>query len=177
MRRAEAEALENMERSKAEAEGIVSNAETDARVIVEQAKREAHVEALKENREELSRARNEASRIMDAAKAGLVDRHLEAVWAQALKFRETEGYRSMMNYMADLAAQDLGEGCRLFCRKEDAGIISPRKPHGFIPCEGGLMVEDASGRIRLDGRMETLYDESRDMLSWRIYSHIFAGGR
>jgi len=176
-RTAEAEALDIMERSKAESGGIIANAETEARSIVAQNRRESREEAMKENREELSRARNEASRVLDTARAQVVDRHLQAVWVRVLQFRETDGYGSMMRSLVSRANNELGKGARIYCRKEDAGLIAPDKPQGFIACEGGILVEDSTGRVKLDGRMESLFAESGDKLSAVIYSHVFQGGR
>lgn len=174
-RRGEEEAAQIMRKAQSEAEEILERHRQEAQAHVEAAKKQRQQSAAVELAEEVSEAKAAASTMVAEAKNRVVEKHLDAVWALVLDMRSTEAYRRLLSEQASQAILEFGPNCRIYCRSEDVGLLPPLKVAGHIDSAGGIIAEDESGRIRLDGRLETLFTESNERLSSMIYAKIFAG--
>jgi vacuolar-type H+-ATPase subunit E/Vma4 len=172
-RKGQQEASLILERAKAESSGIIDNAISEARAGVEIAKTQAQLAASRESSEELSHAKTNASRILVQARSDVVDRYLEAVWSKVLDYRQTDEYAALINSQIRESVKEIGPNCRFFIRREDVGLLGKVQPEGFIDCAGGLLAKDASGRVIMDGRLETLFAEHRERLSSLVHSRVF----
>jgi V/A-type H+/Na+-transporting ATPase subunit E len=169
------EASKILESAQSEAASIIAKAKSEARGEVESAKKEASEAVERERVEELSKVKGAAFRIVAEARGTIVERNLEAVWSKVLAFRDTGDYGRLLASLTYQAMADLGPGSRVFCRSEDERLLVSIKPAGYIECAGGVLIEDSTGRIRVDSRIESLFSENRSKLAAAAYAHLFRG--
>jgi vacuolar-type H+-ATPase subunit E/Vma4 len=176
-RRGDEAAAEILGQAQSEAQGIVEAAKARAKAKVEASQSQAAIEAGKARLEGLSKAKNASAKTVGKARAQHVEQHLDAVWSGILALRGTERYGRLIAKLAQAAYSELGPGSRLYCRREDAAYMGAYKPAGYIECAGGVLAEDASGRVRVDARLETIFASCRERLAAKAYARLFPGDR
>jgi vacuolar-type H+-ATPase subunit E/Vma4 len=175
-RRGEAQAQEILSGADSEAAAIVAKAQAEADALMDAAVRHGGEDVAAERAERLSEARSAALKQMAEARRQVIEAHLRVVWAGLLEFRDGKEYGRLVSSLAAEAATSLGPGFKLMCRRGDEGLLAPASAAGNVDCAGGVLAYDVSGRIMLDGRLETLFSEAREALSAKIYAKAFREG-
>lgn len=175
------EAEEIRESAKSEAEEIIAKAEADAEATIEQAENEAERLIEQERDQELSSAALEAKQtrlearrdILESIRDDLEDRIANIEGDQRESLTEALIEAALKEFDADDnviirgRADDETLLTRLVADNESAEIGDP------IECLGGVVVEGASGRLRVDNTfdsvLETVWDEELKELADRLF--------
>ena len=143
---AEARKRQIVEAAKAEADRILKDAKAKADEKLSQAKAKAASESKVIITRESSRAQTEASQMYQKRLNEEVNRSIESIRSGFQGYTRSDEYAKLLQKLAGKAAGELGEGCIVYARPEDAARI---KPEGFSVA---VSQEAISGGIRAVSR-------------------------
>jgi vacuolar-type H+-ATPase subunit E/Vma4 len=178
---------ELLKSAEAEAKKIIAAAEKSSEKILEEArekaaseeraaKKEAASYSKQESSERLTSARLTSKKTVDSAREEAVDSNLLEVWKS---FKAANLKKSTYpQLMQELLEEGLGElGSReatIYVRDEDRALLpgckTARLPSGF---SGGLIIESANGKIRINKTLEEIFSQKKGMLRKKIYDMLF----
>ncbi len=173
---AQAEAKKILAAAEKSSEKIVDEAREKALAAERASKKEAAAYSKQESAERLTSARLTSKKMVDSAKEEAVDSNLQEVWKS---FKAASLKKSTYpQLMQELLEEGLGElGSReatVYVRDEDkslvAGYKAARLPPGF---SGGLIIESANGKIRINKTLEEMFFQKKGMLRKKIYDMLF----
>jgi len=170
-----------------DAHKIVASAQGQAKSITEEERgkcsairkeAEAEVERLvvEQRNERLAWARLESRRILAEAREdamkGVIDDFFDGLKAGC----KSPAYKKLVAGAASEALKELGSGCTIHVVRGEKSLISANK--GSKVAEdleglGGVMVESADGKLRMDYTLETLFETKRDDIRKQVYEKLF----
>ncbi|MBU0527382.1 V-type ATP synthase subunit E [Candidatus Micrarchaeota archaeon] len=175
--------------AKDEAQQIVQSAQShvDGMLREEKAKEtalrqnaEKKVEKLLEDQrnERIAWARLEAKRINAEAREDAIKNVFEDFFNELANSRKSPEYKKFIKDAIPAAAADLGGKVTVHVVKGDKVLVPKSKNIKIVEDLkglGGALVENSTGRIRVDLRLETLADSKRDEIRRQIATVIFGG--
>ncbi len=136
----------------------------------------ARLEAQRNER--LAWARLEAKRIMAEAREDAITNNLEGFFDALKDARKGASYKSFLEKSVAEAAKELGGGT-VHVAKSDSAILG--KLHGCqvvadLEGLGGAIVESQDRSVRIDLRLETLFELKKDGLRKDVHDMLFSKG-
>ena len=135
---------------------------------------------LEEQRNErLAWARLEAKRIIVESREDAITYSLEGFFSELKVIGKDALYKSFLKKSVAKAVNELGGKPVIHIVKGDLatlGKVNGSKIVGDLDSLGGAIVESVDGSVRIDLRLETLYELQRDNLRKEIYGRIFGKG-
>ncbi len=180
------------EKASAQEKALLSEAQGTASELLEQARGEAtkviaagraegEALAVEESRK-VSSAELRAKRILAEAREKIIAHAIDRLRAKlgalaSAKAGEKKAlYERLCSSLAKKAVAEIGGTAVLYCRKQDRPLASRHAPvRSEINCLGGVIAEDAAGRVRVDYTFERLLEERADELARIAYGHFFGG--
>ena len=161
-----------------EKEKIISDAEEKKRQLLSEAKRKAKEMAQRQKSELLSGASIRAKQIVDAEKNAVVEKALQAVFAEISLVRETKQYDKLLRTLAEEGQKELGKESIIIVNEKDHGVAKKLFPHlskETAPITGGAIVSTKDGKIRVDNSFEAIFEQNKDWLKREVFEEMFAG--
>ncbi|MEM3422793.1 MAG: V-type ATP synthase subunit E [Candidatus Bilamarchaeaceae archaeon] len=131
---------------------------------------------LEEQRNErLAWARLEAKRIAAEAREDAIKKALDEIYELAPSLRKTEKYSSYLSKKVSAAVEEVGGKAVVHVVKGDKKLLTKIK----VPVEedlnalGGAIVESADGKMRVDLRLETLFEMRSDDIRRKLAEELF----
>ncbi len=182
------EILEDIDsKTGAEIEGIMQKADDEAGRI----RSEAEAKAAEKEQSMAAKSKNDAEQIMvrETSKANIAAKMAYDVAANARvesaigkipgKIHEyTKGvkYRKLLDALAAKAAKELGRGCRVLVRKEDAQILPQEAGFNVEVADsqlsGGLIAVSADGKREIDYTLDALLNKLHDRLAQELLERV-----
>lgn len=135
---------------------------------------------LEEQRNErLAWARLEAKRVIAEAREDAITYNLEGFFGELKGIRKDKPYKTFLKESVAQAVKELGGKVTIRIVKGDLPIISKVagcKIVADLDALGGGIVESEDGSVRIDFRLETLFDLQRDSLRKEIHGRLFGNG-
>jgi vacuolar-type H+-ATPase subunit E/Vma4 len=164
------------------AKEVLTQAVNESNAIVEAAKVEGAALAVDEARK-VSSARLKAKRVMaeererviQAAMGRLQKRLAELASAKAGEKRKL--YEKLFNKLAKNAVAELGGDAVIYCRKEDLSMAAKFGKTKALDCTGGMVAQDAGGRVRASYTFESLLEQYAVELKRVAYGELFGERR
>lgn len=174
---AEKKAAQALEEGDAQAQAVLEEARAQARQIVSRAEEEAQQQALEES-SRVSSARLAAARLVSEAREKAIGHALDSLLDElsssaSPRNSSKSGYEKLFQKLAKQGLKEV-EGGVIRCRRQDLALARKAGRLGEpISCKGGLVVESADGRVRLDASFEGLLEERRDELGRKAFALLF----
>jgi len=148
--------------------------------IKERAREEVGQRLAEQRNERLAWARLEAKRIIAEAREDAITSNLEEFFASLKEARKGAAYKSFLEQSVRKAAAELGGNATVHVAKSDAASLG--KLHGCkvvagLEGLGGAVVESEDRSVRIDLRLETLFEIRRDGLRKEVHDRIFSRGK
>lgn len=166
-----------IEEGEADAQRTLVEAKQQAKAIVEKAGLEATAQALEES-SRVSAERLKAGMIVAQAREQAISKTMEQLLenlssSSSPRNASKSGYEKLFGKLAKEGLKQI-EGGVIRCRKQDAALSRKFGRLGEpINCSGGLVIESADGRIRLDATFEGLLEENKDELGKKAFELLF----
>ncbi len=171
-----AQEREVLSAAQAEARKIAKNSEHEAQKILEKAQHAGQAEGNEQKAEMYAAARLRAKRIIAEAREKAVENVLAELRDEMYGFTKTKEYSDLLVKLAKSGVKAIGPGAVVKARKEDeknlrsAGLnMSPI----LLQCLGGVIVETADGRVRVNNTLESLLEQFTPQLKQRAYEELF----
>ncbi len=134
----------------------------------------ARLEAQRNER--LAWARLEAKRVIAEAREDAITNNLESFFEELKNARKAAAYKSFLEKSVAEAVKELGGACTVHVAKSDAAMLG--KLHDCkvvtdLEALGGAIVESEDRSVRIDLRLETLFDLGRDGLRKEVHDLLF----
>ena len=170
-----------------ESKEIVKTAEwhVDKMLKEEQSKEASYKEAAEsgvndrlsaQRNERLAWARLEAKRVLAEAKEDAISASLEGFFTELKEIRNSAKYKDFLKKSVADAVKELGGKPTVHVSKEDTAVLG-KLSNADIATDleglGGAMVETEDGSVRIDLRLENLFDMKRDSMRKEVYGKIF----
>ena len=160
--------------AQAEVRKIAKNSEHEAQEILEKAQQAGQAEGNEQKAEMYAAARLRAKRIIAEAREKAVENVLAELRDEMYDFTKTREYSDLLVKLAKSGVKAIGSGAIVKARKEDekhlrtAGLnTSP------MQCLGGVIVESADGKVRVNNTLESLFGQFSPQLKQRAYEELF----
>jgi len=157
---------------------VLKSAVEESHAIVAAAREEGEALAVDEARK-VSSARLKAKRVMAEARErviqaamGRLQKRLSEL-ASAKAGEKAKLYEKLFAKMAKRAVEELGGDVVIYCRKEDAPLAGKYGHARALDCSGGLVAQDAGGRVRASYTFESLLEQYSVELKRVAYVEIF----
>lgn len=174
---AEEKSARELEQGDAEGQRIVEQARAQAKQVLERFEQEARLQAAEESLR-VSAARLRAGKIVAEAREKCIASTISEMMGllasgASPRNASNSGYEKLFAKLARQALKQV-EGGVIRCRKQDAPLARKAGRVGEpIDCSGGLVIESADGRVRLDGTFEGLLEEHKDELNKKAFELLF----
>lgn len=135
----------------------------------------ARLEAQRNER--LAWARLEAKRIMAEAREDAITINLEDFFVELKEAHKNIAYKSFVEQSVKQAVKELGGGCTIHVAKSDAALLAKLqgcKVVTNLEALGGAIVESEDRSVRIDLRLETIFELKRDDLRKRVHDRLFS---
>jgi len=176
-RNADAEGKKHLRAAEKNSEKIVEEAHEKADTIVKAAKKEATDLSKQESSERITSAKMSAKKMLDEARDEAVEKSLVQVWQ---KFKSSalgkSTYPALLNRLAREGMDEIGSEERptLYIRDEDRPLVSGFSTKKLPPeYSGGVIVESANGRVRVNKTLEELFAQRKMQLRKQAYDKLF----
>ncbi len=167
--------------AQAQARGIVAGAEEQGRQLVLKAREEGALLGREETRK-VSSALLRAKRILAEEREKIISAALERLaeklgeLASAKSGESRAVYEKLFHNLAAKAVREIGEGAVLYSRPQDGELALKHAPlKSRIQCLGGVVAEDAGGRVRVDYTLDRVLEERAEELKRIAYAELFGG--
>ena len=130
--------------------------------------------------ERLAWARLEAKRIMAEAREDAITGSLEGFFDALKEARKGAAYGKFLEREVAKAAGELGGACTVHVAKSDAHLLGKLHNCKVVPDLdglGGAIVESEDRTVRIDLRLETVFELGRDGLRKEANDRIFGKGK
>src|SRR3989344_8768835 len=169
---AEAEGRKLRAAAEKNAKKTEEEAQAKADELVRNAKKEAHAYAKQESGERLTSAKLAAKKTVDEAKDGAVEGSLHQVWGAFKSASLRKGtYPQLLQKLIADGMKELGTNeAVLYVRDEDKQLVSGYRA-AKLPSQysGGVILESANGRIRVNKTLEEIFSQEKSALRKKIY--------
>ena len=146
--------------------------------LKEEAKKEVEQRLRDQRNERIAWARLEAKRILADSKEDAISNSLELFFSLLKDIRKSAQYKSFLKKSVQDAVKELGGKPTVHIIKGDSpalGKVNGAKTVADLDCLGGAIVESSDGSVRIDLRLETLFELKRDDLRKVVYEKLFGG--
>jgi len=144
--------------------------------LKQRAQQEVNSRLADQRNERLAWARLEAKRMIAEAREDAISSNLEDFFSVLKEVRKSSAYKSFLEKSVLMAVEELGGKAVVRCVKSDSPILGKLtniRLESTLEALGGAVVEAEDGTVRIDLRIETLYDIKRDALRKDVYDKIF----
>jgi len=144
--------------------------------LKQRATQEVNSRLADQRNERLAWARLEAKRMIAEAREDAISSNLEDFFSVLKEVRKSSAYKSFLEKSVRMAVEELGGKTVVRCIKSDTPILGKLanvKLESDLEGLGGAIVEKEDGTVRIDLRIETLYDIKRDSMRKDVYDKIF----
>ena len=156
-----------LEQAKKEAERRISQKKKEIEQEVQQAEKKAEQEIEEEKKEQLARAKVEAKMIIANAKADAIDIQLERLYNYIIdNISKEKQYKEFVKKKIEEAKKELKE---IKVRADKELKIKDAEPMD----EKGVYIESKDGKIVLDYRIRTLFEENKGLLNKKVYDMLY----
>lgn len=146
--------------------------------LKDEAKKEVENRLEDQRNERIAWARLEAKRIIADSKEDAISNSLELFFSLLKEVRKTQDYKSFLKKSVQDAVKELGDKPTVHIIKGDSSVLGKMdgaKIVADLEGLGGAIVESSDGSVRIDLRLETLFDLKRDDLRKEVYEKLFGG--
>lgn len=153
-----------LEEERAREKELRASAESEVKKILEDQKNER-----------LAWARLEAKRVAAEAREDAIKKALDEIYDLAPSLRKSEEYATYLSKKVAEAVSEVGEGAVVHVVKGDKKLLSKIKAavQEDLDALGGAIVESADGKMRVDLRLETLFEMRSDELRRKLAEALF----
>jgi vacuolar-type H+-ATPase subunit E/Vma4 len=148
--------------------------------LKERARAEVESRLGEQRNERLAWARLEAKRILAEAREDAITSNLEEFFAQLKEARKGAAYKSFLAGSVRKAASELGGKAIVHVAKQDMALVGKLpgcRVSGDLEGLGGAIVEAEDRSVRIDLRLETLFEIGRDALRKEVSDGLFGEGK
>jgi len=148
--------------------------------IREAARAEVEQRLREQRNERLAWARLEAKRVIAEAREDAITGNLEEFFSELKEGRRSPAYRSFLDQSVRKAAAELGGRATVHVAKQDEkalGKLQNCKVVTDLEGLGGAIVESEDRSVRIDLRLETLFEIRRDELRKEVHERLFGKGK
>ncbi len=148
--------------------------------IKDKARAQVNVKLAEQKNERIAWARLEAKRIISEAKEDAISDNIEEFFNSLKDVRKSPQYKLFLAKSVSMASGELGEGLIIHIHKGEVpmlGKIEGNKVVADLEGLGGAIIESADSMVRIDMRLETLFEIKKDSLRKAIYDKVFAKGQ
>ena len=186
--------LEKLKRSliaeaTSEADMIISSAEKEAKAILEEDRKsidaakeridaELDVVLAAQRQEKTAATRLEAKRLISEAKEDVLNAALDDFFIALKDLRDSSEYKKFLSNRVAKASEEISGELIVHVPKGDKELLPKSKNITIkedLDSIGGILIENASGKIRLNYTLETLIEKEKDELRKKLYESIFGG--
>jgi len=173
---AEAEGKKIMRASEKNAEKIVEGAKEKADEALKAAKKEATEFSRQEAAERITSAKLAAKKMVDEAREEAVEASMRQAWQ---KFKadsmKKSSYPGLLQALAKEGMAELGASQAIvYARSEDRQYLQGSQFKDLPPeYSGGVIVESASGKVRVNRTLEEIFAQKKPALRKEIYDRLF----
>jgi vacuolar-type H+-ATPase subunit E/Vma4 len=170
--RIDAEASEEEKRT-------LSAAEHGHREILAKAKADIERMVRAEREERIAAARLGARRKVADAHEEVLAKGVERVWLAFIAIRDTADYPALLKGIVEGGAREIGEGCVVSVRKEDADLVRKMKAKLGEPLEteGGAVISSPDGKICIRSTLREIFEQHREDVKKQLSDAIFGAGK
>ena len=160
------------------AKEVLKDAVGQAHAIVASAKEEGVALAADESRK-ISSARLKAKRVMAEERERVIQAALSRLerrlgeLASAKSGEKRKLYEKLFSKLAKQAIKELGGSPVIHCRKEDPPLAAKFGKAKPLDCSGGLLAQDAEGKVRASYTFESLLEQYSVELKRVAYGSLF----
>jgi vacuolar-type H+-ATPase subunit E/Vma4 len=142
------------------------------------AKSQVESRLAEQKNERLAWARLEAKRILAESKEDAISNSLEGFFEELKGIQKTTIYKAFLKRAVEDALAELGGKPIVHTVKGDLTISKIRgvKTVSDLSGLGGAIVESSDSSVRIDLRMETIFELQRDALRKEVYGKLFGRG-
>jgi vacuolar-type H+-ATPase subunit E/Vma4 len=153
-----------LEEEKAKKQGQKAAVENEVKQLLED-----------KRRERLAWARLEAKRLIAEGREDAIKKALDEIYALAPSVRETPAYQKWLSSQVEAALEELGEKAVVRVVKGDRKHLPKvkAKVEEDLDALGGAVVEIDGGRMRIDLRLETLFERRADDIRRALAAKLF----
>lgn len=173
---ADAEGKKIVHASQKSADRTVEEAKAKADELVRAAKKEASEFSKQESSERITSAKLAAKKMVDEARDEAVEASISQMWQRFKSDSMRKGtYPTLLEKLVREGMAELGSReATVYARDEDRGYLSGY-PLKKLPAEysGGVIVESASGKVRVNKTIDELFAEKKPELRKQIYDKLF----
>lgn len=147
--------------------------------LKDQAEKETAAQLDEQRNERLAWARLEAKRIIAESREDAISNSLENFFSELKQVRKDKSYKDFLKKSVQDAVAQLGAKSTIHIVKADAAVLGKMngcKIISDLDALGGAIIESEDKSVRIDIRLETLFELQRDKLRKDIYEHIFGRG-
>jgi vacuolar-type H+-ATPase subunit E/Vma4 len=173
-----------LETARAQAEALLAAAREDAAATRERARREAVVAAQATRARLTTEARLEAAARRAGARDALLRRAFAEAQAALAGARERSDYPEVLQALLEEALSELPQDQPLVvrCDPRDVPLLGPLVGTtdrrlalaGSVACWGGVVVQDATGRLVADNTLERRLERAREALWPQVAALVLA---
>jgi V/A-type H+-transporting ATPase subunit E len=148
--------------------------------IRETARAEVEQRLREQRNERLAWARLEAKRVIAEAREDAITGNLEEFFSELKEERGSAAYKSFLDQSVREAVAELGGKATIRVSKQDEKALGkPQNCKVVTDLEGlgGAIVESEDRSVRIDLRLETLFDIRRDELRKHVHEGLFGKGK
>jgi vacuolar-type H+-ATPase subunit E/Vma4 len=158
---------------------MLSDEQSKESSFKEEAKTEVKSRLDEQKNERLAWARLEAKRIIAESKEDAISNSLEDFFSQLKGICKEKSYKTFLKKSVQDAVKELGGKPVVHITKADAtalGKVNGCKVISDLDALGGAIVEAEDKSVRIDLRLETLFELQRDNLRKEVYERLFGRG-
>jgi len=139
------------------------------------ARSEVETRLAEQRNERLAWARLEAKRILAESKEDAISNSLEGFFSELKGIQKSAAYKAFIKKAVAEAVSEIGGKPVVHTVKGDSAVgkISGAKLVSDLSGLGGAIVESEDSSVRIDLRLETLFDLHRDALRKEVYGKLF----
>ena len=148
--------------------------------LKEQASTEVKARLDAQRNERLAWARLEAKRVIAEAREDAITNNLESFFEELKDAHKGTAYKSFLEQSVKQAMKELGGACTIHVSKSDAALLAKLQNCKIaidLEALGGAIVESEDRTVRIDLRIETLFDIRRDGLRKDVNDRLFGKGK
>jgi vacuolar-type H+-ATPase subunit E/Vma4 len=173
---AQAEATEIVKTAKWHVETMLKSEQEKIDSLKDEAKKQVEGRLEEQRNERLAWARLEAKRIIAESKEDAISYSLEGFFSELKGIRKDKLYKTFLKNGVLSAVKELGGKTKIHIVKGDSttlGKVNGCKIISDLDSFGGAIVESEDDSVRIDLRLETLFELQRDTLRKEIYGRLF----
>jgi vacuolar-type H+-ATPase subunit E/Vma4 len=173
---ADAEGKKIIHAAQRNAAKIVETAQEKAEETVKGARKDMAAAIKQETAERITSAKLTAKKIVDEARDDAVEAALHDAWREfKTNSLKKATYPALLSRLIEEGVKELGSGeATIYVRDEDRPLVQGYRL-AKLPSEysGGVIVESANGKIRVNKTVEEIFSQKKSSLRKEIYDKLF----